>query len=238
MRSLHLEALCWLRYGKQLPIIATEAGGWQADVIGMNTKTVVEVEVKKSISDLRAEFKNKPAKHHTYDVAETFDPRSRSGYIPNYFYVLVDREIADKALEIIQEKMPKAGLAVRTMNGVVEVKKRAGKLHGRPPSPGFIDAAIRRMASEICISRIAIEDYQPNVSTEDVCKVITEEARRIEGTLDFEDPLPGIEIRGAQLALVMTKKQWKDIPDAERVDWIGKANNLRQLQPQLEGLIL
>lgn len=234
MRSLHLEALCWLRYGKGLPIVATEVGGWSADVIGMNTKIVTEVEVKKSISDLRAEFKNKVNKHLVYAAAGGFDPRSSSGYVPNYFYVLVDREIADQALRVIEEKMPKAGLAVRRNPEVIEVRKRASKLHGRPPSTGFVDAAIRRMASEICISRISIE--RQFKEAESVCQTITEHAQRLEGALDFEDPIVDVEARGARLAWVMSQKQWKDIPDAERVDWIGKAHSLRLLQPQLEGL--
>lgn len=197
--SLHAEALCWLRYAKRLPIVATEVGTFNADVIGMNTSMCIEVEVKKSISDLRAEFKNKVSKHHVYKNADA--PDYRSSYVPNYLYYFAPAEMAEKAEEVLRDQAPKAGLAVlkhsfHKTQGIVEVVKRPSKLHGNKPSLRFVQAAVMRMASEICISRMALD----RLRSSDLVTDIVAAAAAMEGALDFENPEASLESRGKLLA--------------------------------------
>src|ERR1700761_5989417 len=105
---LKTEALCWLRFAKHMPYVATETGYWAADVFGANDKFSIEVEVKVSIADLKREFTTKTAKHYLYANAEASPTKGA----PNYFYFYVPQELEQQALEVIKEKAPKAGLAV------------------------------------------------------------------------------------------------------------------------------
>lgn len=235
MFGLHTEALCWLRFGKRMPIVCTEAGGWQADVLGMSKKVVYEIEIKKSISDLRADFSGKPHKHFVYGNAENFDARSRAGYVPNYFYFFLDQEIADKAAKIIDEKMPRAGLVVRSYPAEsryglggrnIVVRKRAQKLHSRPPSPGFMNAALMRMATEVCTARLMTDATQRDKAHRALNAVLT----GIEGTVDFEDPVGTLEQRGAELLYVMERKVWGSVTDIERIHYMFRAQELLNLK--------
>lgn len=221
--SLHTEALAWLRYGKRMPIVCTEAGSWNADVIGMSSELCIEVEVKKSISDLRADFKNKTAKHYVYNNASGFDPRNASGYVPNYMYYFVPYALAEKAEEVIQEKAPKAGLAALKHSGgkhqgIVEIVKRPSKLHDRKPSHSFVRAAVMRMASEICIAHLTIDSWKEGDRVPDIVKY----AAAMEGTLDFEFPEAVLVERG-QLLMHSLGGDWEKADFVERVKYIFAA---------------
>lgn len=238
MFSLHDTALCWLRYGKRLPVVCTEAGSWNADVIGMNGSMCIEVEIKKSVSDLRADFKNKPQKHYVYAHAEEFDGRSLSGYVPNYFYFFVPLALEEKAREIINEKMPKAGLAVVDFEprfethlgrSGVRVSRPPKKLHDSPPSNGFLRQAIMRMSSEICGFRIALGRLKKEELTQVLVKALTQVAADSTGALDFEDVLADMEERGAELAWAVERKPWKSLSHAERFRWIASAVELLEI---------
>lgn len=148
---LKTEALCWLRFGKKMPYVATEAGYWSADVLGVCEQFSVEVEVKMSIADLKREFTTKTAKHYLYANAESAPSKGA----PNYFYFYVPKELEEKALEIVGTEAPKAGLAVYEGGSWMDGKKtsiahRPTKLHARPPSPAFIKTVLNRMGSELC----------------------------------------------------------------------------------------
>lgn len=154
---LKTEALCWLRFAKQMDFVASEAGKWNADVLAANERYSIEVEVKVSIADLRAEFRNKMTKHAYYD-------KGTPNWSPTYFYFAVPSNIADKALAIINELAPKAGLIVyyepvyRSRPGERYVcRKKADKLHDKPPSKTFLREIYRRMGSELCGLHVALD---------------------------------------------------------------------------------
>jgi hypothetical protein len=162
---LKTEALCWLRFGKQMQYVATEAGYWSADVLGVCDKFSVEVEVKVSIADLKREFKDKTAKHYLFANAEGTPSKGT----PNYFYFYVPKEIEDKALEIVKEKAPKAGLAVYEGGSVRDGKKtsvahRPTKLHDRAPSDAFIKTVLARMGSELCGRHLVQQEFMRQIA--------------------------------------------------------------------------
>lgn len=148
---LKTEALCWLRFGRKMPYVATEAGYWAADVLGCNDKFSVEVEVKMSIADLKRDFTGKASKHYLYDNAEAAPSKGA----PNYFYFYVPKELEEKAKEIVATNAPKAGLAVYEGGSWLDGKKTSvaispKRLHSREPSPAFIKTVLNRMGSELC----------------------------------------------------------------------------------------
>jgi hypothetical protein len=166
--AMEVEALCWLRFGKKLPLVCTEGGYWNADVIGMNDEFSIEIEIKRSKQDFKRDFSTKLAKHYLYNNAE--DAPSRQ--TPNYFYFYVPASLEEAALEILKEQNSKAGLAVyspvpRALDGRhTYVSKRATKLHDKPPSPGFRKTVLQRMGSELCGRYIANRDLQVQIAAQ------------------------------------------------------------------------
>jgi hypothetical protein len=154
MFTLHTEALAWLRYGKRMPIVCTEAGKWNADVLGMNSKMCIEVEVKHSISDLRADFRNKAHKHYLYQQA---NPKHATGYekgwhtnIPNFFYFLTPAELKDKALEIIADKAPYAGSDRQEPASLEPVRCGQGQHEGGDPGEAPAQGASESWPCSLC----------------------------------------------------------------------------------------
>ena len=143
-------ALCWLRWGRQYPFVATEVGRWSADVLGATKTTMTEVEVKISKSDLKADFV-KP-KHKFY--AEISPLYRGAGWLPNQMYFAVPEELQEFALTALQEKNPKYGLLVfkeGLPNGHnLTCMRTAKKLHQASPSPKVLEQFVLRMGSEIC----------------------------------------------------------------------------------------
>jgi hypothetical protein len=158
--NLHIEAMAWLRYTKQMPLVCTEVGRWNADVLALGPKYSIEVEVKKTLSDLRADFRGKRAKHYTYlNAAE--DKWTRE--VPNYLYYIVPEALAEKALPIVEKSNPKYGLLVVPTNSLghetsslgygagknIIVAKKATRLHDKVPQDSTFWTAIRRLSSEL-----------------------------------------------------------------------------------------
>lgn len=180
--SLHVEALAWLRFGKRMPWVCTEAGRFNADVLGADDKQLVEVEVKRSRSDFAADFKNKVYKHECYaDGRETY----KRVWIPNYFYFFVPENLVEAGLEILEEQKSPAGLVALRIPKVgiydhipvsrrVSVVKRANKIHSRSPSPGVIKALGLRMSSEIATLRMRFEADDRSQDLETLAKVLRE----------------------------------------------------------------
>lgn len=165
--TLKTEAMCWLRFGKKLDFVATEAGRWQADVLGCNDNYSVEVEVKTSKADLKREFVNKSTKHFLYAAAG--DGKGGPS-VPNYFYFFVPSEMEADALKEIEEHAPKAGLAVyeepqrATLDGKkTRIVRKAQKLHDQKPSERFKRTLLLRMGSELCGRYVAFRDLQKRV---------------------------------------------------------------------------
>lgn len=167
--TLKTEALCWLRFGKNLDLVATEAGRWHADVLGCNDNFSVEVEVKVSKADLRREFAGKGSKHYLYGAAA--DGQAVAG-VPNYFYFFVPEVLEQEALLLIEAHSPRAGLAVylepesssRLSDGkYTRVAKKAQRLHDQKPTARFKRTLLLRMGSELCGRYVASRDFNERV---------------------------------------------------------------------------
>jgi hypothetical protein len=158
--NLHIEALAWLRFTKQMPLVATEVGRWHADVLGLSSRVSIEIEIKKSISDLRNDFKNKRNKHHYYAQGGGFQ---RTCAVPNYLYYLVPEVLAEKAEVVLRDQNPKYGLLwaptfsfEKETNSLgyaagknLQSAKKATRLHDNPPAGSVIQNAMRRLSSEL-----------------------------------------------------------------------------------------
>lgn len=150
---LKTEALAWLRFGKKLEYVCTEGGAFNADVLGLNEKFSVEIEVKVSLADLKREFTSKGGKHHLY----ASDDAGAHWATPNYFYFFVPAEIEQKTLDLVVEKCPKAGVAVYDevalgryrLGDRTRVARKATRLHQDVPRPALRRAVLMRMGSEL-----------------------------------------------------------------------------------------
>lgn len=189
-RALKVEALCWLRFGKKLPYVCTEGGRWNADVLGLDDKHSVEVEVKVDKRDVVREFQTKSAKHHLYSSAGDQAVK----HAPNYFYFYVPPELEAFTLETVEEKCPKAGVAVYEPSGGLDGKKtrvarRPTRLHDRPPSQQMRDAVLRRMGSELCGRHLAWQTFVLDLVEALAASEakLVEAVKAISGTPDFEE---------------------------------------------------
>lgn len=224
MYSLQSHALAWMRYAKRMPIVCTEAGRFNSDVLGMNSKMCIEMEIKKTISDLRAEFRNKVHKHYIYNLAA--EAKHASGYVPNYFYFFTLEDLGEKALEIIKEKMPRAGLAILKDDAcpwnrnAVQVLRRPTKIHDKAPNSALIQAAVMRMSSEIC-------HFHRTAGVEKVAEIQMAVAG-IGGTLDFEDVIQDLERKGKEFAYILGD-DWNKLNYVDRIRRIFQAQRLASL---------
>lgn len=240
--SLHAEALAWLRYSKKMPIVVTESG-MNADVLGLSGDMVLEVEVKTSVSDARAEFRNKVHKHAIFHQLWE-QGGGRTTYCPNFWYMFVDKDISEKVLELVEEHAPYAGVMVRLAparyqygagkTNIVSAR-RARKIHANPPRPMFARTAIMRQSSEICGWHL-LADHKWGVPGQDIAKVILQRLEMVEGRLDHEDGDRNLEHRGAELALVMEGKTWSSLSSPAKLGWCMKAQALLDIRrgPVLE----
>jgi hypothetical protein len=170
--DLKLAALHWLRFQKQLNYVATECGHWSADVIGCDDRDLVEIEVKVSLSDLRAEFRNKVEKHEYYpDPLAKIEAINKTAtaswgkkstnlekcWYPTHMYFLVTKELAQDALEIVNAVCPKYGIMYfynhRGDSSVnshhIHVLKSARMLRKKGVAEAVRDKVASRMASEL-----------------------------------------------------------------------------------------
>ena len=236
--SLKTEALCWLRYGKRMPIVCTEAGRWSADVLGIGPTMSIEVEVKASLSDLKRDFKNKYAKHWSYDNAT---PETAT-WVPNYFYFFVPESMAEAAASVLAESGPKIGLCVRTETDLlagrnIRIFRKPRQLWAGKPSPKLVKAACARMSSELCGSKLTLEQIRNQLMDKFDTAVATaaSASARCAGTLDCEDPELELLVRAQQLALAVTGKGWADVDENE---WKGYARRYLEIQNLQQGLDL
>jgi hypothetical protein len=138
--KLKYEALRWLRLEQRCPFIATEAGAFSADALGINEKKMVEVECKRTLDDLRNDFR-KP-KHTAYSKGLEWDRI----WIPNQFYFAVTPDLVEAAQALVAQKAPAYGIISQERFRVV---KRAQKLHDREPSSRAKFSLALRMGSEL-----------------------------------------------------------------------------------------
>lgn len=184
--TLRTEALCWIRYTKQFPIVTTEVGRWNADVLGISDDLMIECEIKVSLSDLKADFKNKKTKHFSY---LNVDKWTQS--VPNYMYFYVPKSLEEDAVKVVTELAPKYGVAVyepglalgtKMIDGKkTYVAKRPTKLHDSKPNIRSIKEAIARMSSQICGLHILQEKFVKGVqeSIKDLSNQVLDDTSRI-----------------------------------------------------------
>lgn len=121
--TMKAELLAYWRYERQAPLVGIECFNQDVLVVTKARKLVI-TEVKVSISDLRAdgskEFHFRAA--HLYGIKK--EPKNykearaqlhavwthREEEMPNQFYFAVPAELVEKALTIIEERYPYAGL--------------------------------------------------------------------------------------------------------------------------------
>lgn len=156
-------ALCWLRFGKQMPYVATEVGSYYADVAGADLKRLYEIEVKTNVEDIKRDFARKTAKHNCYSGKTDFDPtgynvgRHWESWIPNLFYYLVPDHLKHYALSYIEKQNPSYGIMVfgdlgreRKLADEITIVKQAKMLHERKPGqPAYVEF-LKRMGSDLC----------------------------------------------------------------------------------------
>lgn len=221
-------ALGWLRYGRRMPLVMTEVGRWNADVMGFSSALAVEVEVKTSKADLKREFQTKIAKHWLYANAKD------ESHVPNFFYFLVPDDMADATVALVSEAAPKAGIAVYDTTAAplsreaVRVVKKATKLKEGPPSRQMLTAAISRCSSEL------VNLYQFNVDflrrfeaehsahLENMLRLTARSA----GTLDYEQPMDDLALRAFELAAAvegLSYPQFLALSDQQKKKWIEAA---------------
>jgi len=103
---IKLVTLAYWRYDRQHITGAIECGGADVKTISKSL-LIAESEVKVSIADMRREYKAKRYKHQLM-FGEGFNRRPNV----NYFYFVVPERLKRKALEVISELFPYAGLLV------------------------------------------------------------------------------------------------------------------------------
>lgn len=189
--SLHVEAMGWLRFGKRLSYVATEAGGFNADVLGADKFQLIEVEVKKSRSDLLRDFQTKAWKHMLYNGPG----EAPHAWVPNWFYFVVPVELGDWAKEQLEAKKTPAGLLVLNKasystgyvpRGNLVVKKRPKQLHDRPPQPGTLSKLAERMANELTSLRLILEHRLPGEEGGANIQELLKSVRQLGDTPDWE----------------------------------------------------
>lgn len=194
--SLHTEAMAWLRFGKQVPLLCTEAGRWNADVLGIRSDGLaIEVEIKRSLSDLRAEFRNKQNKHWHYanpGRKETLFGMDSDRWTPNYFYFYVPESLKEAAVKLAEEKAPYAGVAylafasrgAKSLGHSTYVAKKAKRIHDKEHP--YLEEAVRfRMGSELCMLRATLELLKRNPEDyERIASIIAELMSRRDPELD------------------------------------------------------
>lgn len=152
---MHAAVMRYLRYSVNLPLVCTEVGNWSADVMGASKTRLVEVEIKKSLSDLRAEFRRKRGKHSYYRTVG-------SPSAPKYFYFCLPESLIERAQPIIEEGFPQAGiLSFREgagTRGHISSYKKAQALHRHPPDERILSAMVMRMSSELASLRTSLDE--------------------------------------------------------------------------------
>lgn len=113
---IKLATLAYWRYDRQHIAGAIECNS--ADILTLSRSLMIaESEVKVSIADMRREIKTKRSKHwHMADKAvaalRAYPTSINYHAMVNYFYFVVPERLKDKALTVVRELYPYAGLLV------------------------------------------------------------------------------------------------------------------------------
>lgn len=168
-------ALSWLRFEKQFNLICTEDPFRNADAIGTDTsqqcRKMIEIETKISIADLRADL-NKRVKHERMGklfrkekIHDLWQEDPEHTLFPSQFYFLVLDTLKDKAMDVIKELYPYAGLMHAKVSessdgqyraGTIVCVKRAPVLHRLLIGKQIKNYFANRQSSEICKLRLDV----------------------------------------------------------------------------------
>lgn len=155
--SLEIKVACmtWLRFGRQMPFVADEVGfHWLADVAGADERSLIEIEIKTSVSDLKRDFSAKGTKHWKY-----LNAPADFSWVPNRMYFAVPWELATRTAEELEKAAPNYGVLSYTEPAGdysevpwkrLCVAKRAKPIHDRAPSERVRHIFLKRMGSDLC----------------------------------------------------------------------------------------
>lgn len=116
--KLKINVMCYWRFDRACPIVAIEHSWGASDVLAVTRRgMVIETEIKVTIQDLKRD--RGKTKHFAMEREENFilglasqKPYIRSAVRAHYFYFAVPQEMEAKALQVIEEMYPYAGLLV------------------------------------------------------------------------------------------------------------------------------
>ena len=163
---IKLQLMKYFRYDNGYHFVCSECIN-NADITAIDSKKLIEVEIKVSWNDFLNEFneksRNKTLKHKVYESLE----KPYTNYvIPNYFYFCVTKELQHKCYEYLNEHKPKYGLLVvedykYRKSSYIKSIKPAKKLHDNKPSVKTWIEIGKRVQSEM----IGLKEKQYEVET-------------------------------------------------------------------------
>lgn len=173
----------FLRFEKQFVYVATEAGFFNSDVLGVDKNDrLIEFEIKVSFRDFMADFKK--SKHDLFQGRVPEELLSRWGMVdgsyklldnpqiperliesvPYRFYFVVTKEIEEKCLAHINSNNLPYGLYSFSEDGVLDLIKRAPILKKHEATDRIKDVLALRMSSEIAGLRVKIEGLKEDLN--------------------------------------------------------------------------
>lgn len=99
--NIKLALMMQYRFAQGAYLVSTECGNYSSDFLAVNKyNQIVEVEVKVSLTDFKADFK-KP-KHKIYEhTSKLTEWDKKSIFVPNYFYFAVPESILNSVLPLL-----------------------------------------------------------------------------------------------------------------------------------------
>jgi len=173
--EMKAELLAYWRYHRQCPVVGVEI--WDQDVYTITkSRSIVWTEIKVSISDLRADASKpfhfkvahllgipKEAKGHKEYRNQSKAIYAGYNFLPNQFYFAVPLEIADKALEVIEQRYPYAGLLVvrhhpelAFWGDHVSIRKQAPVLHKGKATIKTISVVVKKLTGSLASAYKAV----------------------------------------------------------------------------------
>jgi len=146
-RKIKHKALLWLRLDQRCAFIATEAGGYNSDALGINENKMIEVEVKTSLEDLKNDFKKHKHRQYFRSEKDSLDFTCENRWIPTHFYFAVPETLVEDAKKIIVDKGYEPYGVINADSWKVE--RRAKWIHKRPPVSEAKFILALRMGSEL-----------------------------------------------------------------------------------------
>lgn len=156
---IKLQCLKYYRLDKRCTLACTEAIN-KSDVNVLYNNHLIEIEIKTSISDLKAEFsgksKIKKTKHQRYNSKYTQNNKKYKNYIvPNYYFFCVPKELALQTKQYL-EKLDYTNYGILICNEYknknkqshIEVYKNAIKLHNNKIDNKIKDKLEKRLTNE------------------------------------------------------------------------------------------